>query len=325
MNIRIPLCFALAVLAMLSATVTQAQEKPRRVGLLTIHEGQCGNVPLREGLREFGYIEGKNLVIECRHAGGQTDALETAAGELVRAKPEVIVTMFHVGAEALHKVTRDIPVVMIASGDPVAAGLVASMARPDGNITGVTYFANELYAKRLEFLKAMVPKLSRVGLLVHTTGSKNMTRSYLDASQRAARELDIELVVLHADNPAEIRAVFEKAAGSGIQAVHVLGYTIFSEEAPLIASLASLHEVPTIHFLHSFPSMGGLVGYGPDYLKMQRRTALYVDKILRGAKPATLPVEMPTHLELAINTGAARDLGLKIPQSLLLRADKVVE
>jgi putative ABC transport system substrate-binding protein len=320
-----PLICGTALLAMMLVSTAMAQEKPRRVGLLTIHEGQCGNIPMREGLRELGYVEGKNLVIECRHAGGQTAALEAAASELVRAKPDVIVTMFHVGAESLSKTTREVPVVMIASGDPVAAGLVASMARPERNITGVTYFASELYAKRLEFLKATVPGLRRVGLLVHTSGSPTMTRSYISASQRAARELGIELVVLRVDNAAEIRAAFEKMTGSGIQAVHVLGYTIFAEEAPLIASLASLHEVPTIHFLHSFPSMGGLMGYGPDYLKLQRRTAVYVDKILRGSKPATLPVEMPTHLVLTINTGVAGNLGLQIPQSLLLRADKIIE
>jgi putative ABC transport system substrate-binding protein len=133
------------------------------------------------------------------------------------------------------------------------------------------------------------------------------------------------LVVLKADNPAEIEAAFEKMANTKIQAAHVLGYTMFSEEAPLIASLASLNQIPTIHFLHSFPSMGGLMGYGPDYLTLQRRTAAYVDKILRGAKPGELPVEKPTRLVLAINVGAARDLGLKIPEALLLRADKVIE
>lgn len=325
MRMRTQLCFMLAVLAMLSAVAVQAQDKVRRIGLLAFHEGQCGNLPLREGLRELGYVEGKNIAIECRHAGGQIAGLEAAAADLVRARPEVIVTMLHVGAEALQKATRDIPVVMIASGDPVAAGLVASMARPERNFTGLTYFASELYAKRLEFLKAVVPNLKRVGLLTQTTGSKNMTRSYIEASERAARELGIELVVLKADNPAEIEAAFEKMANTKVQAAHVLGYMMFSEEAPLIASLASLNQIPTIHFLHSFPSMGGLLGYGPDYLTLQRRTAVYVDKILRGAKPGELPVEKPTRLVLAINVGAARDLGLKIPEALLLRADKVID
>jgi len=314
-----------AILAMLTVASATAQEQARRIGLLTIHESQCGNLPLREGLRELGYTEGKHYVIDCRHAGGDNARLASASAELVRAKPDVIVTMFHVGAEAMQKTTRNIPVVMIASGDPVAAGLIASLARPGGNITGVTYFASELYAKRLEFLKAVVPNLKRVGLLIQTSGSKRMTRSYLDASQRAARVLGLELVTLEADNAAEITAAYEKAKRSGIQAIHVLGYTIFSEEASLIASLASLNEIPTIHFLNSFPSMGGLMGYGPDYLALQRRTATYVDKILRGANPATLPVEIPTRLVLAINTGAARDLGLQVPQALLLRADKVIE
>jgi putative tryptophan/tyrosine transport system substrate-binding protein len=324
-SIRTQFAFVFAVLVMLSAVATQAQDKVRRIGLLAIHEGQCGNLPLREGLRELGYVEGKNIAIECRHAGGQIAGLETAAADLVRTRPELIVTMFHVGAEALQKTTRDIPVVMIASGDPVAAGLVASMARPERNFTGVTYFASELYAKRLEFLKALVPNLKRVGLLVQTTGLPKMTQSYLDASEYAARELGIELVVLKADNAAEIKAAFEKMVTTKIQAAHVLGYALFSEEAPLIASLSSLNEIPTIHFLHSFPSMGGLMGYGPDYLSLQRRTAAYVDKILRGAKPGELPIEQPTQLVLAINAGAARDLGLRIPQALLLRADKVIE
>lgn len=325
MRIRLPLYFLLAVLATVSAAVTHAQEKIRHIGLLASQERQCGNFSVREGLRELGYVEGKNILIQCRHASGQLVGLDAAAVDLVRLRPEVIVTLSHVGAEALKKATNDIPVVMVVSGDPVAAGLVESLAQPRRNFTGLTYFASELYAKRLEFLKALVPKLKRVGLLVQPSGSKNVTQSFIETSTRAAQELGLQLVVLNADNSAEIEAAFETMAKTKVQAAHVLSYATFAEEASLIASLSSIHRIPTIHFLHSFPSMGGLMGYGPDYLMLQRRTAVYVDKILKGAIPGELPLEKPTRLILELNASAARDLGLTIPQALLLRADRIIE
>lgn len=302
-----------------------ADKAPARIGILTMAEQHCANVPFREGLRELGYVEGKNVVIECHPSHNLYAGLPAAAAKLVRSQPDIIVALTHVAVETAQQATREIPIVMIASGDPVAAGFVASLARPGGNITGVTYFANELYAKRLEFLKAVVPDLRRVGLLLQPTSSKNQTKGYLDANRQAARELGIELVVMEASNTAGIERAFEAMARQKIQAVHILGYWLFADEAQRIADLAMFHHIPTMHFLDSFPTLGGLMSYGPNYPAMQRRTATHVDRILRGARPAELPVEQPSRLELVINLATARELGLKVPQSLLLRADKVIE
>jgi putative ABC transport system substrate-binding protein len=192
-------------------------------------------------------------------------------------------------------------------------------------VTGVTYYSTELYAKRLEFLKMMVPNLKRVALLVQSSASKGLTNSYVRACRAAAKELAIELVQIKADNHDEIERAFEVAAKEKVQALHVLGYLLYADEAQLIADLASFHRLPVMHFQSEYAASGGLMGYGPDYAVLHRRTAYYVDKILKGAKPGELPVELPSRLRLAVNLGAARDLGLKVPQSLLARADKVIE
>ncbi len=307
------------------AAGADAAKQVARIGLLVLAERSCGDAVFRDGLREFGYVEGKNIVIECRHSGGRDAGIGAAAADLVHAKPDVIVAFGHTPAEAAHRATRDIPVVMSASGDPVAEGLVASLARPGGNVTGVTYYATELYAKRLEFLKAMVPNLKRVALLVQSSASKGLTNSYVRACRAAAKELGLELVQIKADNHDEIERAFEVAAKEKVQALHVLGYLLYADEAQLIADLASFHRLPVMHFQSEYAASGGLMGYGPDYAVLHRRTAYYVDKILKGAKPGELPVELPSRLRLAVNLGAARDLGLKVPQSLLARADKVIE
>lgn len=296
-----------------------------RIGLLVATENRCGNVPLREGLRELGYVEGKNIVIECRHGNGRDADMDAAAADLVRAKPDIIVALGHAPSEGAHRATRDIPVVASVSGDPVAMGVVESLARPGRNVTGVTYYATELYAKRLEFLKAMLPKLKRVGLLVQPSASKGLTDSYLRACRAAAKELGLELVQIGADNRDEIGRAFEVAAKEKVQALHVLGYLLYADEAQLIADLAAFQRLPVMHFQSEYAAAGGLMGYGPDYAVLHRRTAYYVDRILKGTKPGELPIELPSRLRLAVNLGTARELGLAVPQTLLARADKVIE
>jgi putative ABC transport system substrate-binding protein len=296
-----------------------------RVGLLAPDARYCSPADFVEAMRELGYIEGRNINIVCRHANGRYEDLPLAARELISMKPDVIVARTHPVAEVALQATHDIPVVTVASGDPVAAGWAASLARPGGNFTGLTYFAWELYAKRLELLKAAVPDLKRVALLVQSSESKNLTEIYLRVSKASAEELGLELVVIEANDAAGIERAFETMARAGIRAVHVLGYLLFGEEAQLIADLARFHGIATMHFLNTFPALGGLMGYGPSYPAMRRRMAWYVDRILRGAKPAELPVEQPTHLELAVNLETARELGLKVPQAVLLRADRVIE
>jgi putative ABC transport system substrate-binding protein len=228
-------------------------------------------------------------------------------------------------AEVAQQATRVIPIVTVVSGDPVSAGWVKNLAQPGGNLTGLNYFAWDLYAKRLELLKAVVPGLRRVGLLVQTNESKSLTEMYLRVCRQAARELGLELVVFEANDRAGIERAFEAMAKARIQALHVLGYLLFGEEAQLISNLAMLNDLPTMHYLHEYSGMGGLMGYGPDYPTMRRRMAVYVDKILKGAKPADLPIEQPARLVFSINLQTARDLGLEVPHPVLLRADKVIE
>lgn len=320
------LVFLAGVLLAASAGAADTTDrKIPRIGLLEPDEPYCRNESFFAGLRDLGYVEGKNIVIECRHAGGRYENLPGAARELVSRRPDVIVTRSHPVAEVARQATQDIPIVTIVSGDPVAAGWATNLARPGGNLTGMTYFAWELYAKRLELLKAVVPDLKRVGLLMEPKPSKTLNEMYLHVNQEAAKRLGIELVAIEADDRAGIKRAFETMAGAKIQAVHVLGYLLFSEEAQLIADLALLHNLPTMHFLHEFPSMGGLMGYGPDYPSLRRRLAVYVDKILKGTRPAELPIEQPTRLMFSINLATARELGLKVPPSLLMRADKVIE
>lgn len=314
---------ALAAFPAVSADTT-ARKIPL-VGLLVHDARYCGHSEIRDGLREFGYIEGRNIVIECRHAGGSIEDAPRAARELIRMKPDVIVARTHPMAEVALQATRDIPVVTVVSGDPVAAGWATSLAQPGGNLTGLTYFASDLYAKRLELLKAVVPNLKRVGLLVQPKESKSLTEMYVRVNRAAAKELGLEVVVFEANDRAGIEQAFAAMASSKIQALHVLGFLLFGEEAQLIADLAMLNNLPTMHFLHEFPGMGGLMGYGPDYPTLRRRVAVYVDKILKGARPAQLPIEQPTRLVFSINLATARELGLKVPQSLLVRADKVIE
>jgi putative ABC transport system substrate-binding protein len=323
-------CLALILLAVaLSGLPTAGADKTAReiphIGVLAPDARYCDFPELRDGLRELGYAEDRNITIVCRHANGRYQDVPAAARELVHMQPDVIVARTNPIAEVALNMTRDIPVVTVASGDPVAAGWATSLARPGGNFTGLTYFAWELYAKRLELLKAVVPDLKRVGLLVQTNESKVLTEIYLRVSRASAKELGLELVVIEANDKAGIERAFETMANAKIQAVHVLGYLVYAEEAQLIADLARFHNIATMHFLHEFPSTGGLMGYGPDYPEMRRRMAPYVDKILKGAKPADLPIEQPTRLVFSINLATARELGLKVPQSLLLRADKVIE
>jgi len=313
-----------AVLVLISAAHAREPKVPR-VGLLVVNEGQCGAPELRAGLRALGYQEGRNIKIECHHSDGRFEDRLAVAQTIVRTKPDIILARGHYMVEPAMQATRDIPVVGIASGDPVAVGWAKTLARPGGNFTGISYFVWELYAKRLEYLKALIPNLKRVGLLTQRNMSQSLTDMYLRINREAAEKLGISLVLYDADNTAGIERAFETMARDKIQAVMALGYVLYFEEGALVASLASMHGLPTMYFLQGYPSMGGLIGYGPDYAALQRRLAVYVDKVLRGTPPAIIPIEQPRDFKLSINLGVARDLGLKVPQSILIRADTVIE
>jgi putative ABC transport system substrate-binding protein len=329
MKTRSRLCFVVALLGFIVAFSFTASAQPNvsipRIGFLVLDEKHCRNEPFAAGLRELGYVEGKNIAVECHHAGGRDEALPTVAEKLVRSRPDVIVALNHIWARAAQQATKDIPIVVIASGDPVASGFAASLARPGGNITGLTYFATELNAKRLEFLKIAVPGLKRVAVLKNPKSDRALVEGYLRETRAAARVFGIELIIVEATSEPELERAFDQIVQAKAQAVYVLATLIFGEMAQKIADLAMWHNLPTMHFHKRYPAIGGLISYAPDYDILHRRSAVYVDKILKGAKPADLPIEQPAQFELHINQATARELGLKIPQSLLLRADKVIE
>jgi len=314
-----------AGIGLAGAAAAARSEKIPRVGFLVLDERHCRNEAFAGGLRDLGYIEGKNIVVECHHAGGRDERLPQVAEALARSRPDVIVALNHIWAQAAQQATKDIPLVVISSGDPIASGFAVSLARPGGNITGLTYFATELNAKRLEFLRALVPGLKRVAVLKNPKSPRILNDAYLREVRVAAEAFGIELVVVEATNEPELERAFEQIVQAKAQAVYILATLVFAEMGQTIADLAKWNNLPTMHFHKRYSMLGGLMAYAPDYDTLHRRSATYVDKILKGAKPADLPIEQPERFELAINLATARDLGLKVPQSLLLRADKVIE
>jgi putative tryptophan/tyrosine transport system substrate-binding protein len=277
----------------------------------------------RQALRDLGYIEGKNIVFEYRSADNKLDRLPALADELVRLKVDVIFTPGINEALAAKNATRTIPVVFSTTADPVAAGLVDSLARPGGNITGFTYIGAVLSGKRLELLKETVPKLSRVALLWNPQdpGSTQQWRE----SQLSARELGLQLYSMEVSNADKYEDAFEEATKARSGAVAVTQSALTNSYQKRIADLAAKKRLPTIYPRGDFVENGGLMSYGADQTEPSRRIASMIDKILKGAKPADLPVEQPTKFELVINLKTAKALGLKIPPIVMMRAEKVIK
>jgi putative ABC transport system substrate-binding protein len=277
----------------------------------------------RQGLRELGYAEGQNITIESRFADGRFDRLSGLAADLARVRVDVIVTYTTPATQAAKQATGTIPIVIAAVIDPVAAGLVASLARPGGNITGLSQMVPELVEKQLELLKEVAPKISRVALLGNPANAGTALQAR--RAQDAARGLGVRLQLLEVRGPSEIDSAFAAMAGEQAGAVIVLVDSMLIDHRARIADLAARRRLPTVSSPIETAEAGGLIAYGPSTRDMFRRAASYVDKILKGAKPADLPVEQPTKFELVINLKTAKALGLAIPQSLLLRADQVLE
>jgi putative ABC transport system substrate-binding protein len=277
----------------------------------------------RQGLRELGYAEGQNIAIESRFAEGKWDQLPGLAAELVRVKVDVIVTYTTPATQAAKQATGTIPIVVAAVIDPVAAGLVASLAHPGGNITGLSQMVPELVGKQLEVLKEVAPKISRVAIL---SNPANPAHAFAIRDVKvAARSLGVQLQLLEARGPSEIESAFAAMTTERAGAVIVLVDSMLIDHRPRIADLAARRRLPTVSATIETAEAGGLMAYGPSVRDMFRRAAAYVDKILKGAKPADLPIEQPTKFELVINLRTARALGLTIPQSVLLRADQVIQ
>ncbi len=277
----------------------------------------------RNGLAELGYVEGRNIAIESRWAAGKYELLPSLAADLVRLKMDVIVTAAVPAIQAAKEATSTIPIVMAVVVDPVATGLVASLARPGGNITGLSVMTPELVGKQLEMLKEIVPKASRVAVLSNPANPGNPPQ--LRAAERAARTLGMRLQSLEARRPGEIDSAFAAMTREGAGAVVVLVDVMFIDQRTRIVDLAATRRLPAVYGLADYVGAGGLMAYAPSLLDNYRRSAVYVDKILRGANPGDLPIEQPTKFELVINLKTVKALGLTIPPSLLQRADQVIE
>ncbi|MGA6963122.1 MAG: ABC transporter substrate-binding protein [Xanthobacteraceae bacterium] len=278
---------------------------------------------LRQGLRQHGYIEGQNLVIEYRSADGRAERFPDLAAELVRLNVDLIVTRGTPAIFAAKNATKTIPVVMAASGDPLGAGVVAGLARPGGNVTGLSAFVTELQAKRLELLREMVPRIDRIAALLNMSSPAEPPQ--WEETKAAARTLAIEPQLLDVRKPEDLGRAFETAIRQRADAL-VVGINVLTQaNRRPIADLATKHRLPAIYASREFVDAGGLVALGVSYPDLYRRAATYVDKILKGAKPADLPIEQPTKFELIINLKTAKALGLEVPPMLLTRADEVIE
>jgi putative tryptophan/tyrosine transport system substrate-binding protein len=278
---------------------------------------------LREGLRALGYVEGTTIIIECREAAGRYERVPELAAELVRLRVDVLVTDGLSPARAAKQATKTIPIVMGTVGDPVGAGLVHSLARPGANITGLTLTTAEMNTKRLEFLKAITPGSSHVGVLTNP-GNPGAALGIRE-TEAAARSLGLTLHVVEARGAEDLERAFAEMLKQQAKAVVILPDPILADQSTRTAALAAKYRLPAVGEVRNFAEAGGLLAYGPRSEENFRRAAFLVDKILKGSKPGDLPIEQPTKFELVINLKTARALGLTIPPSLLQRADQVIE
>ena len=312
-----PVLFALAI-----TVGAQPSTTIPKIGII-----QAGSAPslfvdaFQDGMRDLGYVEGRNVTFEVRYAEGWPARLQSLAADLVRLKVDLIVAGGGAsGAQAAQLATRTIPVVVPVVTDPVGAGLVTSLARPGGNITGLSMQNTEITAKRLELLKYTFPKVARVAVLYDSGTLEQLRRTEV-----AGRALGIQLQALEAGRAEDFERLFEAAKDERADALVIVASSFFYAHRRQLVELAAKHRVIAVYEHREFSDAGGLMSYGPNLVDMYRRAAVYVDKILKGAKPGDLPIEQPTKFELVINLKTAKALGLTIPQSVLLRADEVIQ
>ena len=322
---------AILILALTAAPLTAEAQQAAKVARIGYMSGNLADWPhtheaFRQGLRDLGYVEGRNLVIEYRDAQGKLDRLPALAAELVALKVDVIVAPNTVAALAAQQVSRTLPIVFAVATDPIASGLITSLARPGGNVTGLSILAPELVGKCLELLKQAVPGISRVAVL-WTPGvlGERTDKEMLTEAEVAARTLGMQVQFFEARGPEDFDWAFSERTGARAGALTVLPSNIFVSERRRLVDLAAKNRLPAVDPWREFVDAGGLMAYGPNLGDLYRRAATYVDKILKGMKPADLPVEQPTKFELVINLKTAKSLGLTIPQTLRQRADQVIE
>ena len=312
----------------LGTVVAQPPEKVPRVGYIS--PGSSSNPfrlrrfeAFRQGLHELGYVEGRNIALEPRWAEGEYERYPALAADLVRLKVHVIVTVGGAATKAARQTTKTTPIVMSVVIDPLGSGLVASLARPGGNVTGITVMASDIVGKQLELLKQAVPDVFRVALLSNPANPGSVPQ--LREAEAAARVLGVRLQVLEARDPQEIGRAFGAMTRERAGALVVLPDAIFGNQQKQIADLAAKSRLPSISGIPEYGDAGGLIVYGANNLDLERRAAIFVDRILKGAKPGDLPVEQPTKFELIINLRTAKAIGLTIPPSLLQRADQIID
>jgi ABC-type uncharacterized transport system substrate-binding protein len=330
MDRRTFLCgLTLGTLAAPLAAEAQHADKVARIGYLSINLAAAPpnqHEAFRRGLRDLGYVEGRDVVIEYRDAGGKVERLPALAAELVALKVDVIMAGSTPHALAAKQATGTIPIVFISSGDPVADGLVTSLARPGGNVTGLSSLTPERVGKCLELLKQAVPKVSRVAVLWQPGAVGDRTEKAMrKEADVAARALGMRLQLVETRTPADIDRAFSDMTKQRAGALTVWTTAMFASERERLVVFAAKNRLPAVYTLREFVDAGGLMAYGHDQADLNRRAATYVDKILKGAKPADLPVQQPTKFELVINLKTAKALGLTIPQSLLVRADEIIQ
>ena len=326
----IGLAVVLAVGLAFSTLVVEAQQaaKVLRIAFLSLNappaSGPRPPGPVVTRLRELGYEEGRNIAIEFRWAEGRIDRLPDLAAELVGLPVDVIISGDTDAILAVRRVSRTIPVVMTTIADPVGSGLVASLARPGGNTTGLTIMASDLAGKRFELLRVIVPRATSMGVLAHRDHPP--TVQFIRETEVAARALNVPLQIVQVQSPDEFESAFANMIRARVGAVIIQNsFLLGPQHLRSLADLAIKHRLPAMHPFRNFAEAGGLIAYGPHLGDLLRRAAVYVDKILKGAKPTDLPVEQPTKFELVINLKTAKALGLTIPQSVLLRADEVIQ
>jgi putative ABC transport system substrate-binding protein len=317
---------ALAVALFTVCFSAQAQKpaKIHRIGYLAARSSpEPRDEGFRQGLRDLGYIEGKNIAIEYRYARGKIEELAGFVAEMVRLKVDVIVATGTPAAQRAKQATSVIPIVIAIGDDPVEMGLIASLAHPGGNVTGVTTLATELRGKMLELLKEVVPRLTRIAVLWSPVDPRFVLN--FKESEAAARSLGLQLQSLEVRGPDELESAFRAATKERAEALIMLRAPVINAHLKRIADMAIKSRIPAIHDDSVFVEAGGLISYGTDFPHLYRRAAHYEDRILKGTKPADLPVEQPTRFELTVNLKTAKQIGLTIPQRVLTRADRVIK
>jgi putative tryptophan/tyrosine transport system substrate-binding protein len=326
-------CIVTITLSLLTAPLAAHAQQPTKVarigylvtGGLDSPETRILLDAFRQGLRERGYVEGQNLVIEYRAADGQLERFPALAAELGQLQPEVIVAQGTPAARAAQQATSTVPIVTPVMGDPVGDGLVASLARPGGNITGLTFLGPELVAKRLELLKEALPRVSRVAALWHPGAYAERTPSAMvQETEAAARTLGMQLQRVEVRGPDELDRAFSTMTRERAEALIVLPSAMLYNERRRLVDLAARHRLPAMYQAREMVELGGLIAYGASIPDLIRRSATHVDKILKGAKPADLPVEQPTKFELVVNLKTAEALGVTVPRTLLFQATEVI-